>query len=79
MKNKIFIKQIKKFIKKKINKILNKHNGSLKFISIDKNNNIVLKFKGNCNICNFKKNTFINLILNNLKNNFPEINNINYI
>ncbi len=79
MKKKILIKEIKKFIKQKINKILNKHNGSLEFINIDKNNNILLKFKGNCNICFFKNNTFTNLIINKIKINFPEINNINYI
>ncbi len=79
MKKKIFIKEIKKFIKEEINKILNKHNGSIKFINIDKNNNILLKFKGNCNICLFKKETFTNLIINKLKINFPKLNNINYI
>lgn len=78
MNKKKLFKEINKFIKKKINLILNKHNGSIKLLNIDKNNNIILKFKGNCNSCNFKKNTFINFILNKIKINFPEINNINY-
>ncbi len=71
-------KKITKYINKKINILLNKHNGKLKLINVDKNNNILLKFKGNCKTCNFKKNTFINLIIIKLKNNFPIINNINY-
>ncbi len=71
MNNKL-LNKIKKFIKKNINILCN---NNIK-IKLNKKNDIFLKFTKNCNFCNKKKNIFINIILNKLKINFPELNNI---
>ncbi len=75
-KNEKIFNKINKFIKKKINKLLNYHNGYIKLINIDKKNNIFFKFYGHCKSCLIKKNTYENIINKKIKEKFKKINKI---
>ncbi len=79
-KKKEIIKKLKNLIKKKINPKLNKHNGKIKFIDIDKNNFLIIKLEGKCKKCNMSFYTINNYIKKKIKKKFKfikEIININ--
>ncbi len=75
-KNINLFNKIKNYIDIKINTILKNHNGFIKLIDIDENNNIIIKFYGKCKTCIVQINTYKNIITKKIKEKFPKINKI---